>query len=147
MIDFNFKSLSGLGTSEKANICFPIVGTNGTKHGYVKNQFGEITPNATLQGIDIYEATWQSDGTVIISFGDSGNSEPDNIKEILVTHHMIPKQDIALWDATNIEYTYNNIDLTDYLIANPDDNCMWIEFVPKILISYSFSTVFTGVKE
>lgn len=129
------------------NICITTVGTDGDWAGHIAGSGSVITPNASLGGENIYEMKYNdTTGEIILSFGDSGNTELTNIKHILVTHHAVPDAGVAIWDSSDTDYSYIDLALATYLTANPDDTCFWVEFVPKQLIKYSFSSILTGTK-
>ena len=135
------------GTSHK-NICVTTIGNDGviTKYGFLDSSYGVITPNATLEGIDIFEVTWQADGTFIISFGD-GTEQLTNVNSILINHHTVPDGNIAIWDSVNTCYTFTDNDLADYIIdGSYTEMCFYVELIPDTLIYYTFTELLTGTR-
>jgi len=143
---FGFIFGLGTGTSLKANICIPTIGTDGTKHGFLKDSFGTITPNATLEGVDIYEATWQADGTFIISFGDGATQIP-NVTRILVVHHTVPDGNMAIWNSSTSQYEFIDSTLANYIIDEGlTEICFYVELIPDELVRLSMGNIQIGTK-
>ena len=144
---FNFGLLGHHAGRLRDNMCIISIKTVGDWTGHIAGSGSIITPNATLNGEDIYEYKWNNvTGEFVLAFGGSGDTRLDNTRGILVTHHAVPDSGVAMWDDTNKYYTYTDLDLATYLTANPDDTCFYVEFVPETLITYSFSEILTGEK-
>lgn len=134
-------------SSGKINICITTIGNDGIWYGYKEGSYGVITPNAALDGIDIFSMRCKADGSFVLSFGDAGNDQLDNVKQIEVTHYQVPDANIALWDETETGYIFTDAVLADILInGGLDEICFWIEFMPKVLIDYDFSEILVGEK-
>ncbi len=125
------------------NVCITTVGTDGTWSGYKKDSYGEITPNATLNGIKIYQYAWKNTGEFILSFGD-GTEHLTNINKILMAHPSIPEAAVAVWNNTTTNYEFTDIDL--YNGINGTEPCFFVEMVPDKLVKLSFTTLYTGTK-
>jgi len=145
---FGFKfALLGSGVTHN-NICITTIGNDGviTKYGYLDSSYGVITPNATLQQVDIFETTWQADGTFIISFGD-GTEHLTNIDEILVVHPTVPDGNIAVWDSDENYYTFTDNTLADYIIdGSYTEMCFYVELIPNTVVWYTFAEILQGTK-
>ena len=129
------------------NVCVYVVGSSGDKRGYIKGSTGSITPNATWGGIEIYEMTWNVvTGEFIISFGDSGTTYIDNVDNILITHHTVPKGNMATWDESQTAYVFTDLVLAQYIDSNADRACFWIKHEPTQIYSYNFASIQTGNK-
>lgn len=133
---------------DKVNVCIFTIGSSGDKRGYIKGSIGDISPDATYSGVEIYEYTWNVvTGEFILSFGVAGNDYVTNIPELLITHHTVPDGNSAVWDDTQTAYIFTDLTLAQYIGTNTDESCFWVEPVPENLFLYDFSTIDTGVKE
>ena len=127
------------------NICVFIIGTQGDKRGFILGVMGDITPNATYQGLPIYEATWNVvTGEFIISFGLDGTTYVENSPEILLTHYLVPDGNIATWDAAQTAYVYTDLALAQAIDTDTSKSCFWVEQKYEHLISYDYSKIYTG---
>lgn len=122
--------LTDINAGFKANICFVEIATDGTKTGVFDGN-GELTPNGTINNVEIVDFYWLADGTFVIGFNDV---KLENIDSLLVYHPDIPDGNRADWDSTNLYYTFTDTDL-EITIAN---GCFYIEFDPIILAEWNF---------
>ncbi len=148
---FNIYDSILLGATAFLNICVTTIGVDGDLRGYrhadhIDGVLGEISPNATFEGEDIFEFTWDVvTGNWIGSFND-GDLELPNVKHILVSHPSVPDGNIALWDDTATAYIFTDLELAQTIDEDEDKGCFLIEFVPVDAVVYSFSDILRGTK-
>lgn len=136
----------GLGYNSIAtpDICIIIMGTSGDWRGHIAGSGSVITPGATFEGLEIYEAKWNIvTGEFIISFGSTGNDEVPNTIQIMIKHPNRPDSNSAVWDSTNTDYRYIDLALAQYIGGDVTKSCFYVEFQPRLLIHYDF-TIYTG---
>jgi len=134
-----------------ANICVTTIGVDGNLRGYrhadhIDGALGEISPNATFEGEDIFEFTWDVvTGDWILSFGD-GTLKLPNVKFVLIVHPDAPDGNVSLWDDTATSYLFSDLELAQSVDEDETQGCFLIGFVPYVAVIYSFSDILRGTK-
>jgi hypothetical protein len=138
----NNGNLLGIGEIIPPNFCITSVGTDGTKYGYIKGEFGEVDPGMTVDGTPLYEWTYQADGDFIISWGDDGNTHLLDVDWILLKTAK-NYTNVADWDDTTTAYIFNDVDAATSLIAeDPSEICMSMTILPENFIHLNYATLF-----
>jgi len=136
---------SGVGTSE-SDICIVVMGTDGDKRGHIPGSGSEISPNATYAGLNIYEASWDIvTGEFIISFGDSGNDELANVVQIVIEHPNRPDANSTVWNSTDTEYNFTDLDLAQWIGSDLEKSCFLIDIQPIVLMKLIFNKPLVGI--
>jgi len=143
------------------------LGLMARRHGIVKNAcvqegtdgiwygagpgVGQIVPPFAIDGTPMYAFIWAStaageEGTILMSFGDLGDTKLTDVKEIVITS--TEGTQILTWDATNTDYRTVNLELTDALIADYELDkvrCFKADvLIEGLLLHYTFSAILTG---
>ncbi len=146
---YNFGLLGKGGGRVSANICVTTIGVDGNLRGFrhadhTNGALGAISPNATFEGEDIFEFTWDIvTGNWILSFGD-GTLKLTNVHHVLVKHNDVPDGNIALWNVTSTAYLFNDLLLAQTIGEDEDEGCFQLKFVPVTAVIYSFSEILRG---
>ena len=141
---FGFNFGIGGGTKFQTNIHVFIIGTILNVNGYILNSIGAITPNATFEGEDIYQATWDIvTGEFVISFGAAGTTEIVNVSSMALYHPLKPDGNIAIWDAVNTQYSFIDLELAQYIGTDTTRSEFLVEFLPELLQKFDM-TISTG---
>ena len=147
MKEFDIFDIFGFGTGSGtgSDICIITMGTSGDWRGHIAGSGSVISPSATYAGLDIYEYKWNIvTGQFIISFGVAGDDELANIVQIIVKHPRRPDSNSAVWNSTDTQYDFVDLDLAQWIDDDIARSCFIINFQPIILIQYDFSNILVG---
>ena len=131
-----------------SDICLVELGLDGDWIGHITGIESLITPNATYSGLDIYEYKWNTvTGEFIISFGDLGDDEIDNIVQLSIYHPSRPDRNTAYYDEAQTAYTFTDKDLATFIGSDISRACFKIEpqFIENMRIV--FGDLLTGIGE
>ena len=155
MINFNifnifdiFEHQDILGGGGIADICIVVMGTSGDWRGHITGSGSEITPNATYSGLPIFEYKWNIvTGEFIISFGDTGDTEVENVLQLSIKHPNRPDRNSAYWDETETAYTFVDLDLAQWVGSDLTRSCFLVEPQFIDIVDIDFNETQTGTGE
>ncbi len=146
MLGFGF-NFANSGTSSDADICIVVMGTSGDWRGHIAGSGSIITPNASMGGLDLYEYKWNIvTGEFVISWGDTGDDEVDNLRYMLIAHPKVPDKNETTWFTTTTDYRFTDLELAQYIDDDVDRACFHVELMPVIAIIFDFSVINTGTR-
>ena len=112
-------------------------GTDGTKYGFKKLEFGDFTPPLTIDGHEVTELSWQDDGTFIMDFNNLQLTEVDTV----YLSHEYDTIDLK-WDNVSKAYVGEDFMIASTLVYHYIDGkevCMYAESsLPDLFIEYNF---------
>lgn len=137
---------NGYGSGASADICITTIGTLGDKNGYIKNSIGEISPNGIYAGLEVFEFTWDDivTGEFILSFGDAGDDEVENVMQLSIQHPSRPDRNTAFWDENKTAYVFTDLDLAQWIGTDETRGCFIIEPQFELVVRYNYAEMLVG---
>ena len=138
------------GLTSLVNVCITQIGYDGSEwYGYSQDYVSSISPQEANDGTPIYAFEWNTAGDFRIRWGTGGDTKITGINEILVYPKDQKDADVALWDDTDKQYEFVNLEWATNLIQAYNDGdltkgCFGMKGLPELFLWYDFSEIETG---
>ncbi len=134
---------SGSGSFPITNCWDPLETLTDGGYGFDRAQAapGNLNPDITSNAVSIYSNKFYDNGMFIIQFGDLGNLQIDNVKEVLLGIDTLPDPSFVIltWDDVNTQYSGTNANVsTEALEYLGVKLCMSALALPITVIEYDF---------